>query len=54
MFTSSSQFAINEQAGTGHNLSLSHSAAVYHMRVLSFVGECIAAQEGTSKELEAG
>jgi pimeloyl-ACP methyl ester carboxylesterase len=54
MFISSSQFAINEQAGTGHNLSLSHSAAVYHMRVLSFVGECIAAQEGTSKELEAG
>ncbi|MEN3317394.1 MAG: hypothetical protein V7643_795 [Mycobacterium sp.] len=54
MFTSSSRFAINEQAGTGHNLSLSHSAAVYHMKVLSFVGECVVAQQGTTKELEAG
>jgi pimeloyl-ACP methyl ester carboxylesterase len=54
MFTSSSRFAINEQAGTGHNLSLSLRAAEYHTKVLSFVGECIAAQEGTSKELEAG
>jgi pimeloyl-ACP methyl ester carboxylesterase len=54
MFTSSSRFAINEQAGTGHNLSLSLRAAAYHVKVLSFVGECIAAQEGTSKELEAG
>jgi len=54
MFGSSSRFAINEQAGTGHNLSLSLRAAEYHTKVLSFVGECIAAQEGTSKELEAG
>jgi pimeloyl-ACP methyl ester carboxylesterase len=54
MFTSSSRFVINEQAGTGHNLSLSVSAAAYHAKVLSFVGECVAAQQGTSKELEAG
>jgi pimeloyl-ACP methyl ester carboxylesterase len=54
MFSSSSRFAVNEQAGTGHNLSLSLRAAEYHTKVLSFVGECIAAQEGTSKELEAG
>jgi pimeloyl-ACP methyl ester carboxylesterase len=54
MFTSSSRFAINAQAGTGHNLSLSLRAAEYHATVLSFVGECIAAQDGTSKELEAG
>jgi len=54
MFSSSSRFAINEQAGTGHNLSLSLRAAEYHTKVLSFVGECIAAQEGPSKELEAG
>jgi pimeloyl-ACP methyl ester carboxylesterase len=54
MFSSSSRFAINEQAGTGHNLSLSLRAAEYHAKVLSFVGECIAAQEGTSEELEAG
>jgi pimeloyl-ACP methyl ester carboxylesterase len=54
MFTSSSRFVVNEQAGTGHNLSLSVSAAAYHTKVLSFVGECVVAQQGTSKELEAG
>jgi pimeloyl-ACP methyl ester carboxylesterase len=54
MFTSSSRFVVNEQAGTGHNLSLSVSATAYHARVLSFVGECVVAQQGTSKELEAG
>lgn len=50
MFTSSPRFAVNEQAGTGHNLSLSISAATYHTTVLSFVAECVVA----SKELEAG
>lgn len=54
MFTSASRFAINEQPDTGHNLSLSLSAAAYHAKVLSFVGECVVAQQGTSKELEAG
>jgi pimeloyl-ACP methyl ester carboxylesterase len=54
MFSASPRFTVNEQAGTGHNLSLSHSAGAYHARVLSFVGECVAAQEATSKELEAG
>jgi pimeloyl-ACP methyl ester carboxylesterase len=54
MFTSSSRFVINGQAGTGHNLSLSISAAAYHTKVLSFVGECVVAQQGTSKEQEAG
>lgn len=54
LFSSSSRFVINEEAGTGHNLSLSLRAAEYHTRVLSFVGECIAAQQGTSEELEAG
>ena len=54
MFTSASRFVINEQAGTGHNLSLSVGAAAYHAKVLSFVGECVVAQQGTSKELEAG
>ena len=54
MFSSSPQFTINEQAGTGHNLSLSLNAAAYHAKVLAFIGECVAAQQGTSKELEAG
>jgi pimeloyl-ACP methyl ester carboxylesterase len=54
MFSLSPRFTINEQAGTGHNLSLSLRAAAYHAKVLSFVGECVAAQQGTSKEREAG
>jgi pimeloyl-ACP methyl ester carboxylesterase len=54
MFTSSSRFVINEQADTGHNLSLSVNSAAYHTKVLSFVGECVVGQQGTAKELEAG
>jgi pimeloyl-ACP methyl ester carboxylesterase len=54
MFSSSPRFVVNLQSGTGHNLSLSVNAAAYHTKVLSFVGECVAAQQGTSSELEAG
>jgi pimeloyl-ACP methyl ester carboxylesterase len=54
MFTSSPRFLINQQADTGHNMSISLNAAAYHGKVLSFVEECVAAQEGTSNELEAG
>ncbi len=50
MFTSSSGFVVNEQADTGHNLSLSVSAAAYHAKVLSFIAECVVTQQ----ELEAG
>ena len=46
---------LRDNHGTiGHNLSLSLSAAAYHMQVLSFIGDCVAAQQDTSKELEAG
>lgn len=44
-FTASPRFVINEQAGAGHNLSLSVSAAAYHMNVLSFVEECVVARK---------
>jgi hypothetical protein len=54
MFGASPRFTINEQADTGHNLSLARNAAAYHAKVLSFVGECVAAQQDTSKKLEAG
>ena len=54
MFSSSPRFAVNKQVGAGHNLSLSVSAAAYHMKVLSFVEECVVAQASTSEELEAG
>lgn len=51
MFASSPRFVVNEQSGTGHNMSLSLNAAAYHKKVLSFVEDCVAAQQG---ELEAG
>jgi pimeloyl-ACP methyl ester carboxylesterase len=54
MFTASPRFVINEQPSTGHNLSLSVNAAAYHSTVLSFVGECVVAQEDTSEAMEAG
>lgn len=50
MFTASPRVVINQQAGTGHNISLSHSAAAYHLRVLSFVEECVVA--GTTTKVE--
>ncbi|MFG1932503.1 alpha/beta hydrolase [Mycobacterium sp. NPDC048908] len=54
MFTSSPRFVLNQQADTGHNLSLSFSAPAYHSSVLSFVEGCVAAQQDTSNEREAG
>ncbi|HEX2286066.1 MAG TPA: alpha/beta fold hydrolase [Mycobacterium sp.] len=56
MFTASPRFVLNHQVGAGHNLSLSVSAAAYHMKVLSFVEDCVVARKHTSAEteLEAG
>jgi pimeloyl-ACP methyl ester carboxylesterase len=54
MFTGSPRFVINEQVRAGHNLSLSVSAAAYHMNVLSFVEDCVVARESATTKLEAG
>ena len=54
MFTASPRFVINEQSGTGHNLSLSVNAAAYHEKVLSFVEECVVAHSDTAEATEAG
>ena len=51
LFTASPRFLVNEQAGTGHNISLSHNAAAYHLRVLAFAEECVMA--GTTTKVEA-
>ncbi|OBB46673.1 alpha/beta hydrolase [Mycobacterium sp. 852002-51961_SCH5331710] len=48
-FTASPRFVLNEQAGAGHNLSLSFAAAEYHGRVLSFAAECVEIQEADGK-----
>jgi hypothetical protein len=54
MFTAAPRFMVNEQVGAGHNLSLSVSAAAYHLRVLSFVEDCVVARESATTKLEAG
>ncbi len=54
MFSASPRFVVNEQAGAGHNLSLSVSAAAYHMKALSFAEECVVAKQSAEAELEAG
>ena len=54
MFTAAPRFVVNEQVGAGHNLSLSVSAAAYHLRVLSFVEDCVVARECATTKLEAG
>jgi hypothetical protein len=45
---------INEQVGAGHNLSLSVSAAAYHLKVLSFVEDCVVARQSATTKLEVG
>jgi len=54
MFTAVPRFVINEQVGAGHNLSLSVSAAAYHLKVLSFVEDCVVARQSATTKLEAG
>lgn len=54
LFGSAPAVAINEMGDSGHNLSVGLSARSYHLRVLSFVEECIAAGSGGAKEAEAG
>jgi pimeloyl-ACP methyl ester carboxylesterase len=41
MFARAPRVAVHEQAGAGHNLSLGLTATAYHLKVLSFVEECV-------------
>jgi pimeloyl-ACP methyl ester carboxylesterase len=55
LFSGAPRFHINEQSEAGHNISLGHTAAVYHSTVLSFADECVNAQtRGKQSGLEAG
>ena len=45
MFTASPRVVTNEQRDSGHNLSLSLTAAAYHLGVLAFVEECAVIRE---------
>ncbi|MFE3543919.1 alpha/beta hydrolase [Nocardia sp. NPDC059177] len=39
-FTATPSFADHEQHGCGHNMSVGHHAAAYHLGLLAFVEEC--------------
>jgi pimeloyl-ACP methyl ester carboxylesterase len=43
LFTAAPRVLLNEQADAGHNLSMGHSATAYHLRVMSFIEECVIA-----------
>ncbi|MDV3127818.1 alpha/beta hydrolase [Mycobacterium sp. 21AC1] len=54
LFSSAPQVDVGELPESGHNLSVGLTAAAYHLRVLSFVEECVAARAATNMEVEAG
>ena len=43
LFSGSPRFTVHRQPDAGHNISLGHTAADYHAKVLSFAEECVAA-----------
>jgi pimeloyl-ACP methyl ester carboxylesterase len=51
MFSATPRFVSDLHTEAGHNLSLGHTAADYHHKVLTFVEECVAAR---SSNVEAG
>jgi hypothetical protein len=55
LFSGAPRFTVRRQADAGHNLSLGHSAADYHAKVLSFADQCVAARTPSKEaDLEAG
>jgi hypothetical protein len=54
LFTAAPHVTVNEQAGSGHNLSLGHTARAYHLGVLAFAEQCLAARRTTAHGQDAG
>jgi pimeloyl-ACP methyl ester carboxylesterase len=57
LFSGSPRFTVHRQSDAGHNISLGHTAAAYHSKVLSFAQECVIARgnpDDTESDLEAG
>jgi pimeloyl-ACP methyl ester carboxylesterase len=53
LFTASSRVVAQQQDDSGHNLSVGVNATAYHLKVLSFVEECLAARRrGSDRELQ--
>ena len=53
LFTAAPRVTWHEQVGAGHNLSLGHAAAAYHLGALSFVEECVISRTTTELTVEA-
>jgi len=53
LFTAAPRVHTYRQAGAGHNTSLGHSAAAYHMNTLAFAEECAIAAHTTDLTMEA-
>ena len=45
LFTAAPRVSVSEQADSGPNLSVGHSARAYHLKVLSFAEECAVTRE---------
>lgn len=43
LFSAAPRFSVHRQPDAGHNISLGHTAADYHAKVLAFVEECLPA-----------
>lgn len=55
MFSGSPRFTVYRQPDAGHNISLGHTAATYHAKVLAFADECLATHSADDEgNLEAG
>ncbi len=54
LFSAAPRLATHRQVGAGHNISVSLGAAAYHLTVLAFIEECLAAQRSTTVTLEVG
>ncbi len=50
-FSAAPSFTVHRQPDAGHNLSLGHTAADYHAKVLSFVDECVTAAPSSNVKL---
>lgn len=51
MFTAAPRVVVCEQAGAGHNLSIGLTATAYHLKVLSFVEECVVGRGNAAADL---
>ncbi|MGX9673352.1 alpha/beta hydrolase [Mycobacterium sp. HM-7] len=54
LFTAAPRMTVHRQVGAGHNISVSVGAAAYHLTVLAFIEECLAAQHSNTVTLEVG